>query len=114
MSSRRQYQAVDNCKRLKSDVQANSRSLVVISVLCFLFMVGEVVGGCLAHSLAILTDAAHLLGDLAGFLISLFSMWLVTQSPTSIHSFGFHRAEALGALLSVFIIWAVTGVLVYE
>jgi zinc transporter 2 len=76
--------------------------------------VGEVVGGIYAHSLAILTDAAHLLSDLAGFLISIFAIWLSTKSPTSRLSFGFHRAEILGALTSVLIIWLVTGVLVYE
>jgi zinc transporter 2 len=36
------------------------------------------------------------------------------RTPTNTHNFGFHRAEILGALLSIMLIWAVTGVLVYE
>jgi len=40
--------------------------------------------------------------------------WVATFEPTSRLSFGFHRAEILGALLSVMLIWALTGVLVYE
>jgi len=79
-----------------------------------LFMVAEIVGGLWANSLAVLTDAAHLLSDLAGFLISIFALWLASIEPTSFLSFGFHRAEILGALVSVLLIWLMTGVLVYE
>ena len=64
--------------------------------------------------LAILTDAAHLLSDLASFLISLAALYLSSRSPTSQLSYGFHRAEILGALISVLIIWLITGILVYE
>ena len=50
------------------------RKLVMASVLCLLFMIVEVIGGVLAGSLAIATDAAHLLTDFASFMISLFSL----------------------------------------
>ncbi|NXI59609.1 ZNT2 protein, partial [Chloroceryle aenea] len=69
--------------------------------------------GYLAHSLAILTDAAHLLTDFASIMISLFSLWVSSRPPTKTMNFGWHRAEILGALLSVLSIWVVTGVLVY-
>lgn len=88
--------------------------LWTVVLLCFLFMVGEVVGGLYAGSLAILTDAAHLLSDLAGFLIGIFALWWSSKSPTARHSFGFHRAEILGALLSVLLIWLIAGILLYE
>jgi len=77
-------------------------------------MIGEAVGGYYAGSLAIMTDAAHLLSDLAGFLISVFALWITSRPATATLSFGFHRAEIIGALLSVLLIWALTGVLVYE
>ncbi|CAN0266965.1 unnamed protein product [Lampetra planeri] len=70
-------------------------------------------GGYLAGSLAIMTDAAHLLTDFASFLISLFSLWVSSRPATKIMNFGWFRAEILGALLSVLSIWVVTGVLVY-
>ncbi|XP_072465509.1 proton-coupled zinc antiporter SLC30A2 isoform X4 [Notamacropus eugenii] len=69
--------------------------------------------GYLAHSLAVMTDAAHLLTDFASMLISLFSLWMSSRPATKTMSFGWHRAEILGALLSVLSIWVVTGVLVY-
>lgn len=51
-----------------------------------------IAGGYLANSLAIATDAAHLLTDFASFMISLFSLWLASRPPTKRMSFGWHRA----------------------
>ena len=89
------------------------RKLIVACVLCLLFMIAEAVGGYLANSLAIATDAAHLLTDLASFLISLFSIWLSSRPASKKYNFGWHRAEVVGALTSVLMIWVITGILVY-
>merc|ERR1719167_757386 len=89
------------------------RKLILASVLCLLFMIGEVIGGVLSSSLAIATDAAHLLTDFASFMISLFAIWLSARPKSQKMSFGWHRAEVLGAIISVLMIWVVTGVLVY-
>ncbi|XP_016063208.1 PREDICTED: zinc transporter 8 [Miniopterus natalensis] len=87
--------------------------LCAASGICFVFMIAEVVGGRVAGSLAVVTDAAHLLIDLTSFLLSLFSLWLSAKPPSKRLTFGWHRAEILGALLSILCVWAVTGVLVY-
>ena len=39
-----------------------------------------------------MTDAAHLLSDFGGFMISLFALWLGTRKPSKKLSFGWHRA----------------------
>ena len=49
-------------------------------------------GGYFSNSLAILTDAAHMMSDLAGFLVSLFAIWLAARPATKRLSFGWHRA----------------------
>ena len=49
-------------------------------------------GGYLANSLAIVTDAAHLMSDFAGFMISLLALWIATKPATTTLSFGWHRA----------------------
>ena len=55
------------------------RKLILASVLCLVFMIGEVVGGVFSNSLAIATDAAHLLtGMLSNISYSinkLFQTW---------------------------------------
>uniref|UniRef100_A0A915EDW9 Uncharacterized protein n=1 Tax=Ditylenchus dipsaci TaxID=166011 RepID=A0A915EDW9_9BILA len=96
--------------------QGNSKAVKVLwlsVVVCLFFMLCEVVGGIWAQSLAIITDAAHLLTDLASMLISLFSLYLASRPASQRMSFGWHRAEVVGAFISVFMIWVVTGILVY-
>lgn len=94
--------------------KAAQRKLIIASIVCLLFLIGEFIGGYFAHSLAVMTDAAHLLSDFGGFMISLFAIWLGSRKATKKMSFGWHRAEVMGALLSVLIIWILTGILVYE
>ncbi|KAL2458333.1 Inorganic diphosphatase [Forsythia ovata] len=93
---------------------ASMRKLLVAVVLCIVFMSVEVAGGIKANSLAILTDAAHLLSDVAAFAISLFSLWAAGWEATPRQSYGFFRIEILGALVSIQLIWLLTGILVYE
>ncbi|EGW10200.1 Zinc transporter 2, partial [Cricetulus griseus] len=103
----------DSCSHPDSKRQKARRKLYLASAICLMFMIGEIIGGYLAHSLAIMTDAAHLLTDFASMLISLFSLWMSSRPATKTMNFGWQRAEILGALVSVLSIWVVTGVLVY-
>ncbi|XP_059441265.1 metal tolerance protein 1-like isoform X2 [Corylus avellana] len=93
---------------------ASMRKLLMAVVLCVIFMSVEVAGGIKANSLAILTDAAHLLSDVAAFAISLFSLWAAGWEATPRQSYGFFRIEILGALVSIQMIWLLAGILVYE
>ncbi|KAI1723058.1 cation efflux family domain-containing protein [Ditylenchus destructor] len=97
----------------KSSNRNAVRVLWLSVVVCLFFMICEVVGGLWAQSLAIITDAAHLLTDLASMLISLFSLYIASRPASQRMSFGWHRAEVVGAFISVFLIWVVTGILVY-
>lgn len=90
------------------------RKLLVAIVLCFIFMVAELLGGYISGSLAIMTDAAHLLSDVAGFLVSLCALSLSRRKASSVMSYGYHRAEILGALVSISLVWVLTGWLVVE
>ncbi|KAL2098843.1 hypothetical protein ACEWY4_005323 [Coilia grayii] len=93
--------------------QLAKKKLIITSLVCLVFMVGEVIGGYAAHSLAIMTDAAHLLTDFSSILVSLFSLCISSRPPSKAMTFGWHRSEILGALLSALSIWAVTAVLVF-
>jgi zinc transporter 2 len=61
-----------------------------------------------------MSDAAHLLSDFLGFLISIISIYISRQTASKTMSFGYHRSEVLGALVSVNIIWGLTIWLFYE
>lgn len=93
---------------------ATMRKLFAAIFICCAFMLIELVGGFLAGSLAIMTDAAHLLIDLAGFLISLVTLSLSKRAAKTSMSWGYRRAEILGALFSLFLVWALTFYLVVE
>lgn len=77
-------------------------------------MIVEVIGGICSQSLAILTDAAHMLSDVGGFGISMFSIWIGRKVHNSTFTYGYHRAEILGALGSIMIIWGMVLWLVWE
>ncbi len=67
-----------------------------------------------AHPLRYPRSAAHLLSDVASFLISLFAVWLASRPATMSATWGYHRVEIFGALLSVVLIWFLTGILCFE
>mmetsp|Transcript_60363 Transcript_60363/g.171588 ORF Transcript_60363/g.171588 Transcript_60363/m.171588 type:complete len:446 (+) Transcript_60363:78-1415(+) len=86
-----------------------------LAIYCALFfMTVEIVGGIFANSLAIITDAAHMLSDVGGFIVSLLALQLSEMEATQEYSYGFKQAEVLGALLSVMLVWALTAILMYE
>ena len=101
-------------ERLKLQNQVAMFKLKIISLVCFTFMTIEFIFGYIAGSLAIISDATHLLSDLAGFLISLFSLIVSLKPADKNFTFGYHRFEVLGALASILIIWALTVWLLVE
>jgi len=104
---------IDDAKEAKKRNRA-ARKLSLAVGFCLIFIIGEVIGGVISNSLAILTDAAHLLSDIAGFAIALFAIYASGWEANPRQTFGYYRLEILGALISIQIIWLVTGVLVYE
>ncbi|KAL4422951.1 hypothetical protein ABPG75_009148 [Micractinium tetrahymenae] len=90
------------------------RKLIAALILAFIFMIVEVVGGIMAHSLAIITDAAHLLSDVSGFAVAALAAYWAKRRSQSHFSYGYHRMEVLGALASVMTVWLVTGILLFE
>ncbi|PIN05282.1 hypothetical protein CDL12_22171 [Handroanthus impetiginosus] len=101
----------------KSNAAQRSKTTIKLCGLIIFYtmvMIIEIVGGLKANSLAILTDAAHLLSDIGGFSISLFTVWVSGWDATPRQSFGFYRLEVIGALLSVQLIWLISGTLIYE
>ncbi|XP_057456151.1 metal tolerance protein B-like [Lotus japonicus] len=92
----------------------SARKLSLLIAFYAVVMVVEVIGGVKAHSLSVISDAAHLLSDIAGFSVSLFAVWASGWAATPHQSFGYNRLEVLGALLSVQFIWMISGYLIYE
>ncbi|HZQ82859.1 MAG TPA: cation diffusion facilitator family transporter [Gaiellaceae bacterium] len=73
------------------------RPLVAALGLIVAFLVAEVVLGVVAHSLALLSDAAHMLVDAAALGLTVWAARLARRPPEGGMTFGFRRAEILSA-----------------
>src|SRR5919202_2551534 len=77
-------------------------------------MAVEVVTGILAHSLALLSDAAHMLTDAGALLLSLIVIRLVARPAGGNLTFGLKRAEILSAQANGATLLVLAGLVVYE
>src|SRR5260370_39911560 len=75
------------------------------------FVATEAVFGFFAHSLALLADAGHNLGDVVGLLMAWGASYLVKSAPTPRHTYGFRRSSILAALANAIVWLAVAGAL---
>lgn len=89
------------------------RPLLVAFTLVLGLMAGEVVAGILAHSLALLSDAAHLLTDAGAIALSLLALRLAGRPAAGSLTFGLRRAEVLSAQANGGTLLVLAGLLGY-
>jgi cobalt-zinc-cadmium efflux system protein len=77
------------------------------------FMAAEIVAGILAHSLALLSDAAHMLTDAGALLLSLAVIRLVRRPAGGNVTFGLRRLEALSAQANGAMLLLLSALIVY-
>src|SRR6185312_13059429 len=75
----------------------DARWLSAALALILAFMAGEVVAGLAAHSLALISDAAHMLTDAASIGLVLITARLAARPPAGGYTYGLKRAEILSA-----------------
>jgi len=93
---------------------ANGRRLGFALGLILSFMVAEVTAGILAHSLALLSDAAHMLTDAGAIGLSLLALWLAARPPSGSMTYGLKRAEILSAQANGAVLFVLAALIVYE
>ena len=79
---------------------SNASLLGLALAITFSFAIVEAIAGYLAGSLALLSDAAHMVTDAAALGLALFAQIISRRPPSARHSFGFGRAEALAAFVN--------------
>lgn len=91
------------------------KALSTALLLVLVYMMVQVVGGWLANSLALLADAGHMLSDAAALGLALYAMQLAGRMPASSrHTYGYHRAEILAALINGAALLAIALFIVVE
>ena len=78
------------------------------------YMAGEVIVGVLAHSLALISDAAHMLTDAASIMLALVAMRLAAEPPRGGYTYGLKRAEILSAQANGLTLLLLSAWLAYE
>lgn len=90
------------------------RPLLIALVVTASFTVVEFVGGILSGSLALLSDAGHMLTDTLAIALSLGAIMVALRPPTEEQTFGFLRAEILAALVNGATLVVVAVLIFYE
>lgn len=91
----------------------DARRLGLALALILAFMIGEVVAGILAHSLALLSDSAHMLTDAGALALSLVVLRLAAQPAGGNRTFGLRRSEILSAQANGAALLVLAGLIVY-
>ena len=91
----------------------DARRLGVALALILAFMVGEIVAGLLAHSLALLSDSAHMLTDAGALVMSLVVLRLAARPAGGNRTFGLRRSEILSAQANGAALLVLAGLIVY-
>ncbi|MCX4094911.1 cation diffusion facilitator family transporter [Nocardia sp. alder85J] len=81
----------------QGSADSDRRWLAGALVAIVLFMIGEVIAGVIAGSLALLSDAAHMLTDAASIALALGAMRLAARPASGRMTFGWRRVEILSA-----------------
>ncbi|MBI3248701.1 MAG: cation transporter [Deltaproteobacteria bacterium] len=97
-----------------NDHNHDRRRLKLALVLTGGYCLVEFVGGWLTNSLALLSDAGHMLSDVSAMALSLFAAYIATLPVTSQKTFGYYRAEILAAFLNGLTLWLVAGIIFRE
>jgi len=81
-----------------------NRLLIVLAVTA-LYCAAEFIGGYYANSLALISDAVHMLTDIAALCLALLTLWISTRPASGAKTYGYLRAEILGALANGLFLW---------
>ena len=87
-------------RREEGEPRRHRRRLLAAAVLTGIILVVEAVGGYVSHSLALLSDAGHMMTDLLALLLSLFGVTLALRPATDRKTYGYLRLEILTALIN--------------
>ncbi len=85
---------------LTSDTRNTQKRFIFSIALTSLILVAEIIGGIWSGSLALLSDAAHVFSDIFALGLSFFALRLAARPPDDRHSYGWHRAEVIAALIN--------------
>ncbi|MBI1762415.1 MAG: cation transporter [Acidobacteria bacterium] len=97
-----------------SPAAGNNKKLAFVFGLTLFYLIAEVIGGFLTHSLALLADAGHMLTDVAGLGLALFAIKFAERPATPERTYGFYRVEILAAVINAVVLLGISLFVLYE
>ena len=94
--------------------ESDARRLGGAFALIVAFMVAELVAGILGSSLALISDAGHMLTDAVALGLALAALRLANRPPTGSFTYGLRRAEILSAQINGITLLLLGGLIVFE
>lgn len=92
----------------------HNRSLKKVFALTSGFFVIEVIVGFISNSLALLSDAAHMLTDVGGQALALFAIWMASKPRNKRKTYGYFRTEIFSALINAIVLLFISGFILFE
>lgn len=94
--------------------RAGRRALWLALAVNTAFFVVELAGALYADSLALLADAVHMLTDSGSIALALLAAWVAARPADEKRTYGYQRAEVLGALANALVLLAVVGYVLFD
>ena len=91
-----------------------NKSLKIVFSITLVYFIVEVIVGFMSNSLALLSDAAHMLTDVAGQVLALFAIWMASKLRNSKKTYGYLRTEIFSALINAIVLIFISGYILYE
>jgi cobalt-zinc-cadmium efflux system protein len=101
-------------KHAHSHASASRRRLKFVLGLTVIYMLAEAIGGFLTNSLALLSDAGHMLADVAALLLAMLALWFASRPVTTSKTYGYYRLEILAALANGVALVVISLLIFYE
>lgn len=94
--------------------EQNRKGLSIALMITLGIMFLEFFGGLWTGSLALLSDAGHMLSDSSSLVLSLIAIWFASKPPSPSKTYGFYRFEILAALVNAITLFLIAGFIVWE
>lgn len=94
--------------------EGNKKALAIALLITTSIMLLEFFGGLITNSLALLSDAGHMLSDAASLLLSLVAFWFAAKPASQNKTYGFYRFEILAALFNGVTLFVIAGFITWE
>lgn len=100
--------------KLTSAGAKHNKSLKIVFVITASYLIIEVIVGFMSNSLALLSDAAHMLTDVGGQALALFAIWMSSKPRNNRKTYGYYRTEIFSALINALVLIFISGYILYE